>query len=113
MPDDLMPNLPMAVAPRPWLARYRKVVIMGGAVLVVVAAGVAVTVSYRSKRAQPRPNNTAGSNTATVTNTSSRPTFQRSTVTNVPTTLPPSYRPPSPQDLRQAIDQLNHPNSTK
>jgi hypothetical protein len=105
--DQSLPTLPADIQ-MSWLARNRKLVILGGITLVLVV-GAAVTVLWKSPKKTASVINTVTTNTVTTvgTTTTNRPTFQRSTVTNTPTTLPQTYRPPTTDDLRKAITNLN------
>lgn len=112
MPEDqTFPTLPPDVTPS-WLARNRKIAILVG-VVIVLMGGVALVLQVR------RPSNTANT-TSNQTNTGAntvtgqeRTTFQRSTITNTSTTLPQTYRPPTTEQLRQAITNLNSPTNSK
>lgn len=120
MPDEqTLPILPPDVTPS-WLARNRKLAILGGAVVVLLIAAAA---TYYWPRWQSK--SVANSNTTTAdvnvendaingapTNTYSRPTFQRSIITNVSTSPPPDYQPPTTAQTKQAIDQLNSVNKS-
>ncbi len=71
---------------------------------------VAALVSSRLGRGTPTTSNTATTENTSTTNTVAnyaRPTFQRSTVANVDTTLPESYSPPTQNDLQQGITNFN------
>lgn len=69
------------------------------------------------KTSQKPANSNGGTPVVTTAPTplsnNNRPTFQRSTVSNTPTTLPPAYRPPTTDDLRKAITNLNSSSTTK
>lgn len=112
MADELIPQLPPD-EPSSWLARNRKLVILGG--LAILLGGAAAVTFYLPRRSEKVTNTSNQTNSRaaanTPTNSYDRPTFQRSTVPDVPTTLPPTYQPPTNADLRHAIDQL-HTNTT-
>lgn len=111
MADEFpIPTSP-ASEPRPWLAGNRKVIILGAAALLIVALGVGVAMAFRKPATNTGTLNTNGDGPNVIvvnTPTGQRPTFQRSTVVNTSTTLPPAYTPPSRTDLQRAIDKLTN-----
>ncbi len=114
MPEEqVMPSLPPD-APEPWLARNKKIVILGG---VAIVLGVAVIIFTQVQPLASGPttvtSNQANSAATPETGTSTRPTFQRSPVANTATTLPPTYRPPTTEDLRQAITNIHSSTTPK
>lgn len=120
MPDEqTLPILPPD-AGSSWLARNRKLVILGGVVVILLTAAAATYYWPRWQSDSSSTNNNAAAvanaanDTANgaPTNTYSRPTFQRSTITNVSTSPPPDYQPPTTAQTKQAIDQLNSVNQS-
>jgi len=112
MPDDqTFPTLPTDDAPS-WLARNRKIAILVG-VVIILLGGTAIALQLRKTPTQTNLT-TNQTNSGTNTNTAQeRNTFQRATITNTPTTLPQTYRPPTTEELRQAISNLNSPTNSK
>lgn len=109
--DSALPILPPDEI-QPWLARNRKLVILGGVALILL---IAAAVTYFG----PRPpaesvnttpvaatNNSAGATNNVSTINSAPPTYQRAAVTNVATAPPTPYQLPTADQLKQAIDKL-------
>lgn len=110
MPDEQY-NAQLDPTPPSWLARNKKLIILGGLTLILAAAAVLVVMQPRGSKTANQSETTTNTGTDVVVPTGSnqaeRPTFQRSTVVNASTTLPPTYVPPSRDDLKKSIDKLN------
>lgn len=90
-----------------WLARHKKIAILGAlGVVVVVAAGLAVQLTRTTPATNTTTNQAVNTTTGTTANYA-RPTFQRSTVTNTDGSMPESYTAPTTQQLQQAITNLS------
>ena len=110
MAEDFQPPFPESEPTKSWLARNRKFVILGGLVVVIGIAAVTTTLLLRREPASTVviTNNASGTIPVTTTNTNlaPRPTFQRSTIVNTPSTVLPAYTPPTQQELKNSIDKL-------
>lgn len=74
--------------------------------LVLIIAAAFTAISGHVTTTVPT-NTIANVNQGNTNSASTRPTFQRSTIANVSTELPPSYRPPTTTDLKNAITNLS------
>lgn len=116
MPDAFDSVLPPDQPTSSWLSRNRRIVILGSIALVLLVAAVLTAIIPRlmSKQGTSDTVNVVNATTdngrtntsGSVTNESTRTTFQRSTVSNVNTSPPPTYVTPGTAQLQQAIQQL-------
>jgi hypothetical protein len=105
--DSMTPSQPGWDEPQvSWLAKNRKLVILSGVVLVLMAAAIATALLGRGQSKSTTSNTTRTVSNTNSTKSSGRTTFQRSTIANTSTAPPNAYQPPTTDDLQKAINAL-------